>query len=171
MMALKPLKVLYTGVWASGYMKRAKDFLCVSIKNINLTVFVDDTFSLQVNNVIADDTILDPFNISGKAQVLYKSNGEISEILLSELYCKKELLDDSTIFSISKERCTRLPIPCGEAFFCFSSRLPELQCRRYEEELKSNEILFEELSPNPLDDFDFDEIFEDCLPPQHHRNL
>lgn len=162
-MALRPLKLLYTGVWATGYTKNKKDFLRLSMKNINLSVFADDSFSLKVLNVASEGLTLAPFCISGKAQILYKACGEVDEILISDLVHDGNVLDDKQIFSISKTKCTRLPIPSGEAFFCFSSRLPSVDFRCFERlsetESPSDDYYDDPMPASSLDEMDFEEVF------------
>lgn len=125
-MSLRTVRVLYTGVWASGYMRRKDTFARVSIKDISLVVHLDNTFNLTADTVYSEESVVDPFLLTGKAQVLYESNGDVGEILLSEVSYKNCTLEHSTIFSVNRKKCTRLPIPYGEAFFCFSSRLPPI---------------------------------------------
>ena len=125
-MSLRSVRVLYTGVWASGYMRGKDTFSRVSIKDISLVVHLDNTFNLTADTVYSEESVIDPFLLTGKAQVLYESNGDVGEILLSEVSYKNCTLEHSTIFSVNRKKCTRLPIPCGEAFFCFSSRLPPI---------------------------------------------
>lgn len=167
-MALRPLKLLYTGVWAAGYSKHKHDFLRLTMKNINLTVFTDNTFALKVLKVNSEGLTLAPFCISGKAQILYNPCGDVDEILISELSHDGNVIDDTQIYSISKTKCTRLPIPNGEAFFCFSSRLPSVDFRCFEtvSETESPKEDFSYDDPMPsssLDEMDFDEVFDSFM--------
>lgn len=160
-MSLRPLKLLYTGVWASGYMKRKDTFLRVNIKNISLVVHTDNSFRLSAGTVYSDDSNLEAFSLTGIANVTYQSTGEVDEILLSGISYKGCTLEEEKIFSISRRKCTRLPIPNGEAFFCFSSRLPPVNFHfepRNEPELPIFDILGDPLEEQG--EMSFDDVFD-----------
>lgn len=175
-MALRPLKLLYTGVWATGYRKIKADFLRLTMKNISLTVFSDNTFSLKVADVVSEGLTLSAFVINGKADILYTSCGDVDEIVVCEITHDGKVLDNEHTFSISKKKCTRLPIPEGEAFFCFSSRLPlpdgkalsssvpvvDFQClESFSEPQSPEEFSYDCPTPSSgFDDFQFDDVFE-----------
>ena len=159
-MSLRPLKLLYTGVWASGYMKHKDTFSRVNIKNISLVVHTDDTFRLSAGTVYSDDSNLEAFSLTGRANVTYESTGEVDEILLSGISYKGCRLEEETIFSINRKRCTRLPIPNGEAFFCFSSRLPPVNV--HFEPRDEPEVPIFDIIGDPLEDhaeMSFDDLF------------
>ena len=161
MSLLRPLKLLYTGVWASGYMKRKDTFSRVNIKNISLVVHTDDTFRLSAGTVYSDDNDLESFSLTGRANITYESTGEVDEILLSGISYKGSTLEEETIFSISRKKCTRLPIPNGEAFFCFSSRLPPVNVHFEPRDEPEQPPIFD-LIGDPLEDdaeMSFDDIF------------
>jgi hypothetical protein len=161
---MKALKLLYTGVWASGYMKRKDAFLRVSIKGISLVVHTDNTFRLSAKEVMTEnDESVDSFTLTGNAQLLYEDTGDVSEVILSELTYQGRPAENATVFSISRRKCTRLPIPDGEAFFCFSSRLPHVSF-----ESKRRELLFSDTDADmeSMADMSFEDLFEDF--PSNH---
>ena len=161
---MKALKLLYTGVWASGYMKRKDAFLRVSIKGISLVVHTDNTFRLSAKDIVTEnDESVDSFALTGIAELLYEDTGNVSEVILSELSYQGRPADHATVFSISRRKCTRLPIPNGEAFFCFSSRLPHISF-----ESKRRETLFCDTDADIEDmaELSFEELFEDF--PSNH---
>ena len=162
-MALRPLKLLYTGVWATGYVKKKSTFLRVKMKDINLSVYADDTFALKVLDVASEGLTLSAFSISGRAQILYTSSGDVDEILISDLYHNGAVLDKRQIFSINKNKCARLPIPEGEAFFCFSSRLPpavDFSCYETVSDAVDADYSYEDPTPaSSIDEMDFDDVF------------
>ena len=175
-MALRPLKLFYTGVWATGYRKIKDDFLRLTMKNINLSVFADNTFSLKVADVVSEGLTMSAFIMTGKADILYTSCGDVDEIVVYDISHDGAVLDNQHTFSISKKKCTRLPIPEGEAFFCFSSRLPapdaqalassvpvvDFQCfESFAESQSPEEFSYDCPTPSRgLDDFQFDDLFE-----------
>ena len=161
-MSLRPMRVFYTGVWASGYMRQKDIFSRVSIKDITLVVHVDNTFNLTADTVYSGDNTIGPFSLTGKAQVLYESTGEVGEILLSEVSYKDCTLEHSTIFSVSRKKCTRLPIPCGEAFFCFSSRLPPIDFNFQETPEPSAS---EAVEREDVEEMSFEDLFESFSAP------
>ena len=84
----------------------------------------------------------------------------IKEILLSSVSCGNVLLEDNT-FSISRTKCTRLPIPFGEAFFCFSSRIPKVQFDFLSAAVEGEAV---EADDADLADMSFDDIFDAFTP-------
>lgn len=160
MASLRPLKILYTGVWASGYMRGKSAFSRISIKDIDLIVDIDNRFVLRADTVEAEDRALAPFCLTGTAKVVYEDSGMIKEILLSSVSCGNVLLEDNT-FSISRTKCTRLPIPFGEAFFCFSSRIPKVQFDFLSAAVEGEAV---EADDADLADMSFDDIFDAFTP-------
>ena len=162
-MSLRPFKLLYTGVWASGYTKCKDTFSRVSIKNISLIVHTDNSFRLSAGTVLSEDSNLSPFALTGKANILYEKTGDVSEIILSEITHDNATLEQETLFSISRKKCTRLPIPNGEAFFCFSSRLPPVDYS-FEATAEDESEVEEPASPpffgEEVEEMSFDEVFE-----------
>ena len=165
-MSLRPFKILYTGIWGSGYMKRADNFIRVNIKDITLVVHIDNTFVLTASTVYSDDFSLEPFSLNGQAKVVYESTGEIHEILLSKISYNHCTLEDQTTFSVSKKKCTCLPIPHGEAFFCFSSRLSPVSFTFWPERTVQSTLPNKPVEVDDLDDMSFDEIFEAFSAPE-----
>lgn len=126
-MSAQRFKFLYTGVWGSGYVKIRESFSRVSIKDITFTVDIDNRCQLMAKTIITEgNSAMDAFALFGKAQFLYEDNGRVREILVSDISCNGNMLEGDRIFTISQHHVTRLPIPFGEAFFCFSSKLPEM---------------------------------------------
>lgn len=157
-MSLRPFKLLYTGVWASGYTKCKDTFSRVNIKNITLIVNTDNSFKLSAGIVVSEEeSNLSPFALIGKANVIYENTGDISEILLSEISYNNATLEHDTIFSVSRKKCTRLPIPNGEAFFCFSSRLPPVN---YSFKRPEKDTAVETFFGEDVEEMSFDEVFE-----------
>tara|TARA_B100000902_G_scaffold22504_1_gene27145 strand:- start:560 stop:1048 length:489 start_codon:yes stop_codon:yes gene_type:complete len=157
MASLRPLKILYTGVWASGYMRGKSAFSRISITDIDLIVDIDNRFVLRAQSVEAEDRTLAPFCLTGTAKVVYEDSGMVKEILLSSVSYDNVLLEDNT-FSVTRTKCTRLPIPYGEAFFCFSSRIskPQLDFLSFP--------MVDEKVEDDLEEMSFDDIFDAFTP-------
>lgn len=169
-MSAQRFKFLYTGVWGSGYIRVQETFSRVSIKNITFTVDTSNRFRLRAKTIITEDHYaMDAFCLQGNAQFLYEDNGRVREILVSNIACNGNMLECDRIFTISQHRVTRLPIPYGEAFFCFSSKLPEMALDFQDiglpavKETKSEELSFLDDEDVPaldtLPDSFYDEIF------------
>lgn len=166
-MAMQPLKVLYTGVWGSGYVKVGDTFSRISISDILLVVFLDNKFKLTAKTVEAEHTFeVDSFSLTGNATVVRDCSGTVDEILLSHICCGSTRLGGRNTYSISRKACTCLPVPYGEAFFSFSSRLPPVEF-----DFKSGEPFAKEVSNRiPLTltepfvfadgEMSFDDLFE-----------
>jgi len=163
MASFRPLKVLYTGVWGSGYMRGKSAFSRISIKDIDLVVDIDNRFVLRAETVETEDRSLAPFCLTGTAEVVYEDSGMVKEILLSSVSYDNVLLEDNT-FSVTRTKCTRLPIPYGEAFFCFSSRIHKPQL-----DFLSLPVVDEEHADHQIDDMSFDDIFDAFTPIDYCR--
>jgi len=118
----------YTGLWASGYIwsnpsprEEAQSFP-VFIRDIELIGDESsDKFTLFCKTVrmVANGKKfkkMDPFKIKGEYKV---HRNEYRHVKSVELYIHNKF------YTIQTGACVSLPIPNGEAFFCFTSNLPE----------------------------------------------
>lgn len=132
-------------------------------------VDTSNRFNLRANTIITEDHFaMNAFCLQGNAQFLYEDNGRVREILVSNIACNGTMLDCDRIFTINQHRVTRLPIPHGEAFFCFSSKLPEMALNFQDVDLpvvnesKREDLSFldeKELGLDKLPDSFYDDIF------------
>ena len=127
-MAIIVRDFFYTGLWASGYIwsnpsprDEAQSFP-VFIRDIELVGDASsDKFTLFCKTVrmVANGKKfkkMDPFKIKGEYKV---HRNEYRHVKSVELYIH------NNVYTIKTGACVSLPIPNGEAFFCFTSNLPE----------------------------------------------
>ena len=185
----------YTGLWASGYVWSTKKELSghlsssgsaysepralpVSIYDIELLCnAITGNFMISCNRYSVEEEPekfknLQPFTLEGPYQIVERD----------PLGCVKSmrLCIDSTWYTMEKGLCVSLPIPNGEAYFCFTSRLNQPRQnltppffgrtdeQKYELLQSSEEEIIqscvhtnsdEDLGTFP-DEFDFDALFD-----------
>ena len=176
---------LYTGLWASGYIwsttdpKKEPQTLPVTIRDIE--IFGDvltNQFTLSCKRVRLEwkekkFRTMDPFKMKGNYHVERNERGYVESVSI--------WVHDKS-YTIKNGDCVSLPIPNGQAYFAFTSKMPkpdrnlspaffeqtneqmrsilELCGHRQLQGFSVEEFPYEAMNADLSDEFDFEALFD-----------